>query len=264
MKIFMSWSGDQSRMIAEKFKSFLVKIIQQSQPYISSNDIDLGSVWSRSLMQEAIERRFGLIFITPENKLSPWIHYEAGCLIKDLDKDRVVPILFGLKKEDVGSPLSLFQMIEYNSESILELLTQINSGTPNPMSPETLHELFNTFFDKLNEDIIKIIETESPKKTSRSNHEILDEILLISRENKSLLDDHFRITSQLIKYDRDQNISIQINEKKVQMYIDHLNALIEKNSSQEVINSFLSTIPDESIRNGMIAHFINIKRKKEK
>lgn len=270
MKIFMSWSGEKSQAIAEKFKAFLTKVIQQTQPYISSKDIDLGSVWSRSVMKEATERRFGLIFITPENKSSPWIHYEAGCLIKDLEKDRVVPILFGLKKEDVGSPLSLFQMIEFSKESIFALLTQINNATPNPLESTTLEELFSTFFDKLNEDISKTVDSKGSPKPTRPIDEILDEILLLSRENRSLIEIFREQTLHEILRERKLNqfysnsdLKHQMTEYKMKMYISQLDMLISQGKSQEVISSFLQSIPDENLRSKMISHFIEIKSNKK-
>lgn len=269
MKIFMSWSGDQSRLIAEQFRSFLTKIIQQSQPYISSKDIDLGSVWSHSILKEATERRFGLIFITPENKQSPWIHYEAGCLIKDLEKDRVVPILFGLRKEDIAPPISMFQMIEFSKESSLNLLKQINEGTPNPLSFETLNELFLTFFPKIEKEISTTMNIQFPSKTSRPTGEILDEILLLTRENKVMISDVFQsnqslrnFTSTHFSFSNDE-VEKAIHQEKFELFRMQLEKIIDQGASKETIHAFLNTIPDNRIKNSIVTHYIKINNNKD-
>ncbi|KXB59407.1 hypothetical protein HMPREF3180_02349 [Leptotrichia wadei] len=42
MKIFLSWSGEPSKSIAEKFKNWLPNVLQYVEPYFSQQDIELG------------------------------------------------------------------------------------------------------------------------------------------------------------------------------------------------------------------------------
>lgn len=243
MDIFLSWSGDQSKAIAEKFKSFLSKTIQQANPYISSQNIDLGSIWSRSLMKEATQRKFGLIFITSENKSSPWIHYEAGCLMKDLDEDRVVPILFGIKKGDVKGPLSLLQMIEFDKDSVVDLLKQINQGTANPIGLDNFTEIFETFFPKAFEEIQDLMSKGNNTKSERDPQDLLYEMLGNTREIKKMVIEMFMNHNS---YESNNSRNYVANLK-----VQELFKLLEENCSENEMNDFMASIADIALRNEM-------------
>jgi hypothetical protein len=45
MKIFVSWSGKRSKAVAELMSDWLKCVIQASQPWISTRDIDRGAIW---------------------------------------------------------------------------------------------------------------------------------------------------------------------------------------------------------------------------
>ena len=65
--IFLSWSGNRSRWIAETFREWLPLTVQASKPWMSVKDIDKGT---RSLQEiaKALEGvKFGIAFLTPEN-----------------------------------------------------------------------------------------------------------------------------------------------------------------------------------------------------
>lgn len=252
MKIFMSWSGERSKAIAEEFKSFLSKVLQQTQPFISSQDIELGSLGQNRVMQEVTERRFGLIFITPENKKSEWIHYEAGGLIKDLEKDRVVPILFGIEKKEISKPLSQFQMIEFNKKSVLDLIKQINLLTEKPLDPESLNEVFDAFFVR-SQDKINSVISDSPKVIeTRSTEDILNELLLFTREQSNF-------NSNLLRSLINVEISKQISDKvrvrrnryrpgsvntKILNAVQIINTMIEMDQQRDEIEKYLNSIDD--------------------
>ncbi len=48
MKIFVSWSGKRSKAVAELMSDWLKCVIQASQPWISTRDIDRGAIWFRN------------------------------------------------------------------------------------------------------------------------------------------------------------------------------------------------------------------------
>jgi hypothetical protein len=45
MKIFVSWSGRRSKAVAELMSDWLKCVIQASQPWISTRDIDRGGLF---------------------------------------------------------------------------------------------------------------------------------------------------------------------------------------------------------------------------
>lgn len=260
MKIFMSWSGERSKAIAEEFKSFLSKVLQQTQSFISSQDIDLGSIWQNTVLKEVNERRFGLIFITPENKLSEWLHYEAGGLIKDLIKDRVVPILFGLNKKDISTPFSHFQMIEFEKESVFKLIQQINSVTENPLETDSLKEVFDAFFTKTEERIIDVI-SKSPKEVNpRSSEDILTELLLISREQANNNAEILKILDQKRNFNlnsgvRSKNEKINYLNNLIDSVSQNLAIMIKDGVSEKKIMEYIDALPEDGVKMILYEYF---------
>lgn len=80
MKVFISWSGSQSRAIAEAFRDFIGNVIQNVTPFMSSHDIEAGSRWQDRLAKELAESVVGVLCLTPDNLGSEWVQFEAGAL----------------------------------------------------------------------------------------------------------------------------------------------------------------------------------------
>jgi hypothetical protein len=47
MKIFISWSGDLSRKVAELLSTWLEDVLQGTKAWRSEADIDKGKIWVR-------------------------------------------------------------------------------------------------------------------------------------------------------------------------------------------------------------------------
>jgi hypothetical protein len=105
MKVFISWSGDRSRKIAEVFRNWLSGVPQTVKPYFTPEDIAKGTRWENEVSIELAASQMGLLILTPESIGSSWLPFEAGALAKVVDKSRVYPILFGLKPTDIKGPL---------------------------------------------------------------------------------------------------------------------------------------------------------------
>lgn len=156
MKIFLSWSGERSRYLAECFKDWLPNVLQFVDPYFSKQDISLGERWSTNLDNNLNIHNFGLVFVTPENIKSPWINFESGALSKEL-KSRLIPMLW---ESDVtvldNGPLRLFQAAKnFEKESIHDLLLQINSANSDEfqLSSERVESAFGKWWPELEESL---------------------------------------------------------------------------------------------------------------
>ena len=101
MKVFLSWSGDISHKVAVALRDWLPSVIQSLEPYVSSEDIDKGARWSTDIAKELEKSSYGILCITKDNVDAPWLNFEAGALSKSVEKSRVSPFLFGLKRSDV-------------------------------------------------------------------------------------------------------------------------------------------------------------------
>ena len=121
MDIFLSWSGDTSKQIAQLLKNWLPTVIQCLQPFYSPDDISKGKSWGGEISKVLNKCDFGILILTKDNIRSPWILFEAGALSKNIDLSRVCTMLFGIKDTDVEAPLNLFQNTKFEKEDIKKL-----------------------------------------------------------------------------------------------------------------------------------------------
>jgi hypothetical protein len=82
MKVFISWSGARSRIVAEALRSWLPDIINAVEPFVSELDIDRGAVGTEVIARQLRDSAFGIVCLTRDNQTRPWINYEAGALSK--------------------------------------------------------------------------------------------------------------------------------------------------------------------------------------
>jgi hypothetical protein len=79
MNIFISWSGPRSRTVAESLGKFLTSLDKRIKPFLST-EIEKGSNWYQELDESLKDSKAAIICLTPENRDSPWIHFEAGAV----------------------------------------------------------------------------------------------------------------------------------------------------------------------------------------
>ncbi|MFS1513649.1 TIR domain-containing protein [Chengkuizengella sp. SCS-71B] len=184
MKVFISWSGERSREVAAFLYEWLPCVIQATNPWMSSKDIDKGSIWFNEINDELKDTAVGIICVTNDNKNKPWILFEAGALLKGLTSNRVIPLLIDLEVKDIESPLSQFNATLPSKEGILGLVKTINNEVEtNRLTDNILENIFNTFWGQFENRFHEILHnTESENIVEkRSDDEILSEILTTTR-----------------------------------------------------------------------------------
>ncbi len=83
-KIFISWSGANSKEIAKALKNKLEKNVFSGtglECFVSDEDIVSGTDWWNKINKELKSCKIGILCITKENINAPWIYYEAGAMI---------------------------------------------------------------------------------------------------------------------------------------------------------------------------------------
>jgi hypothetical protein len=182
--VFISWSGERSRIAAETFREWLGNVLQNARPWMSESDIEKGSRGLDEIAKALEGMKVGIICLTPENLSAEWLLYEAGALSKTRDaKTRVCTyLLAGLEPTNLKPPLSLFQATKANKSDTQKLIGTINNHLDaTPLSESTL----NSTFEKWWPDLEKILTTlPSPSKTPPprpDTSEMVEEILEISR-----------------------------------------------------------------------------------
>jgi len=186
MKIFISWSGDLSRDLAEELRDWLPAVLQSVKPFFTPNDIEKGARWGKDIAKELEESAVGIFCLTKENLNKPWIMFEAGALSKRIDSSKVCPVLFGVDSAELEGPLVQFQASPFSEMEMKKLIKTINSCLgDSKLEDGVLNSVFEMWWPKLNEKINKVLErykgNSNNKQSARSDREILEEVLELSR-----------------------------------------------------------------------------------
>lgn len=189
MDIFLSWSGDRSRQVAEALRDWLPDVIQTLDPWIS-RDIEKGARWGHEIAEALSKSRFGIFCLTPENLGSAWLHFEAGAISK-LPQSAVCTLLLDLPNPGaIAPPLGSFQHTQPIREDMFKLVGTINNAVAScgerALPPDRLASAFDmhwTDLDKRLKDIAAMpgAGTATPK---RSCEESIAEVLDILREQE--------------------------------------------------------------------------------
>lgn len=143
MKVFISWSGAESKAVALALHEWIPDVIQAVEPWMSAADIDAGSRWSEELARELNRIRFGIFCMTSANLTAPWMLYEAGALSRQLRQGRICPYLFGVGPKDLASPFSHFQAVSTDKDGTRRLMQALNKAAEkNALSEQRLVKYF--------------------------------------------------------------------------------------------------------------------------
>jgi hypothetical protein len=157
MKVFISWSGRTSQLVAEAMRSWLPLILHSVKPFVSTEDIGKGQNWNARLTRELSDTSFGLVIVTRANAHSEWLHFEAGALSNSLPEASVCPVLVDLVQADVPGPLSQFQCTTLDHNDLRKLIRSINQGRGSDGLPtSTLDKTFEAFYPELIDAVNKI------------------------------------------------------------------------------------------------------------
>lgn len=178
MKVFLSWSGEKSRAVADALKGWLPQVIQDVEPFMSAEDISAGVRWQERIASELDGTGFGILCVTRENQSAPWLNFEAGAIAKQVELSRVVPLAIDLSTADVKPPLGQFQAKEASKEGILAVLRSINELIDKPVAD--LDEAGDVWWPRL-ESKLNAAVTAAPAPHVRSERDLLEEILTTVR-----------------------------------------------------------------------------------
>ncbi len=185
MRIFASWSGEESKQIAELLKTWIPCVLQEADVYVSSQDIGKGERWLSSVTSNLSEIDFGIIVVTKSNMNAPWILFEAGALSKSV-KGFVVPLLCGIDTfEAATSPLTQFQYVRAVRQEMKDLIDQTNSVCPKPLDSKRIDAAFDKWWPDFESaySAIKLPDTKPAKKENDASRlsnieEALGEVML--------------------------------------------------------------------------------------
>jgi TIR domain len=181
--VFISWSGDQSRMVAVALHEWLPRIIQASRPWMSETDIEKGMRGHAEITRAVGVMKLGIVCLTPDNLEAPWVLFEAGALSKTVDNsERLYTFLIsGLEKQDVKPPLSMFQATKAEKEDTRKMLRGLNSALGQVLSNEDLDASFDSMWPRLEEALLSAAAWSHKATPKRQTPEMVAEILELVR-----------------------------------------------------------------------------------
>ncbi len=180
MKIFLSWSGDRSRQVADLLDDWLQCVLQAVNPWMSSKNIDRGALWFSEISNQLADTSVGIICLTKENKNKPWILFESGALAKGISSNRVCTFLIDLRPTDVENPLAQFNHSQPDKTGLWDLVRTINSTLEDKkLSEKILEKVFETYWPQFEKSFNDVIENTVEGKVveSRSENDLLVEVL---------------------------------------------------------------------------------------
>jgi hypothetical protein len=128
MRVFISWSGEPSRSIAEALADWLQDVLPDVNTWMSVRDINSGDRWSEEVAQALDATDYGIVCITRGNQDAPWLIFESGALAKSVAKGKVVPLCIDLDMTDMKGPLATFQGRSLDKPGMLRLVQDLNKS----------------------------------------------------------------------------------------------------------------------------------------
>ena len=195
MRIFISWSKDKSRQLAEETKKFISNILGNPVEFFFSPEMYKGTRVDNQIHEELLKCDKCIVCITSENFKNPWLLYEAGIIFgsnhSKTNKGIVIPILFEPIPDWsswIDKPLNQYvpiQMQSYNREFdsgkkdfkhfLDELAIELNIGIKN----------FNKYWNLYEKAINEILEKE--QLIPESCRDLVDRILEKDNGNFSIV-----------------------------------------------------------------------------
>ncbi len=246
MKLFLSWSKDESKQYANVFKEELPTLFPNTEIFMSDTDISMGSFSIPTIMQELENSTYGILFITPDNKDEPWINFEAGALSKGLSDMHVTPIGFrGIEMEYLSSPIKNYQGFLFEELKFKKTMNEINRLTDTPLPKKTFDVLLNSVWESLSDKIEKITDDYKIDKKSKEDpvegklNLILSELTKMNRnKNKKYT---IYTTSEIRKFLPE--FDSFINENEELFLTGHVDSYFEtKEDVRKILQPFMNYI----------------------
>lgn len=186
MDVFLSWSGETSKRVAELLRDWLPMVIQSLKPWVSTRDIPSGRKWFEEVSHTTNKYKYGLFCLTPDNPDSKWINFEAGALSSNSEASHIAGLLLqDLSPSQITGPLSQFQHVKLCAEGMRKLLGDMNAIVESgSLSEQILSNVFERYWPEFEVQYRQILATATLREPiqERPTHDLVKEILQIARD----------------------------------------------------------------------------------
>jgi len=161
LKVFISWSGERSGLVASALADWLPKVIQSVQPWMSVISIPKGEKWSSRIGEALTQQDIGIFCVTPENYFAPWLVFEAGALAGAVNQAKVCPLIIGFSPDDLEGPLCEFQATIFEKKDFFCLIQTLNNLLgEHKLRDQLLQDVFERFWPVLEERVKEVMAVE--------------------------------------------------------------------------------------------------------
>lgn len=254
MQVFISWSGDRSRSVAGLLDKWIQCVLQAIRPWMSSKDIDRGSLWFSEITDQLKDTKIGIVCLTKDNLNKPWILFESGALAKGLSSARVCTFLIDLETTDVGNPLAQFNHTMPDKDGMYELVRTLYSSLgENALRENVLEQVFDTYWPQFEQGFEKALEDNpaGAHTPPRSEESMLSEVLRTVRT----LDRRVRSIERSNSFDE---LELDLDRRYLSpgMVRREVRSLLRKGIPPEIIEDMLEGRAPGSVIRQMIKEYV--------
>ncbi|MFY1669754.1 hypothetical protein ACN27G_07315 [Plantactinospora sp. WMMB334] len=184
MEVFLSWSGIETHQLALLLRKWLPQVINELEPWVSSEDIQKGELWDR-VLTEKLGGNQGIICVSRRNMHSAWLNFEAGALAKSVGQSAVRPLLLDITATELQGPLSRFQLTRADDrDEMRRLLHSLNRSCARPIRDDLLAETFGNAWPTYLDGVRQIVDVGAagPEVEPRGVDDIVGEVLELVRD----------------------------------------------------------------------------------
>jgi hypothetical protein len=177
MKVFISWSGDAEREVAEALRVAVNAVCAgRAEAFVSSQDIPKGERGLNVIDEKLKATDYGMVILSAANQVKPWINYEGGAMAKSLDNP-VATILLDLIPSDVEGPLAPLQSTQFGEEEdMLRLFKEIAAAADKELPVQNVLVMFSNEWPKIQASWTPP-DDQDPSQPRRGDSDMLAEIV---------------------------------------------------------------------------------------
>ena len=149
--IFIGWSGDLSKEIADILKKNIPYIIQCTNVFYSLENINSGDIWFNELVSNMEKSELGIFCLTKSNINNKWMRFESGFLSSQ--KKKAIPLLIDLKASELekNDPFINSEACQITKEGFIKLCRAIVIFFGINLEEEIWKEALETRWEGINE-----------------------------------------------------------------------------------------------------------------
>lgn len=164
MQVFISWSGEVSRAVANELSKWLEHVISGVDTFVSNRDVDAGDRWEAKISEELDASHHAVLCVTRDNQTAPWLLYEAGALGKLISRAKVIPFTIGFSPQELAiGPLSRFQGVQNDEVGTWDLVRSLNRSQRTPKEEGFIREAFDLWWPRLEVSMKAAITVQPPE-----------------------------------------------------------------------------------------------------